>query len=163
MRSTFSDIWRTILNCEISQSAGLSIGRLTANINIAHEDLKRTNLFTPAPYLRTHLHQLPLLRLRTQATGFLPTHLHLNHSYARIPYDERLCPFCLPQKIVGGELHTITSCPHTSHISTPLIQSIRLALNRFDLWAWSTYTGPQKLAMMLGSTPPLLQKQHVKA
>ena len=42
-------------------------------IHIAREasNLQRRDLFKPAQYLRTHLNQLPLLRLRTQATCYI--------------------------------------------------------------------------------------------
>jgi len=38
-----------------------------------------------------------------------------------------------------------------------------LNLQRFDLWAWATYTDTQKVAMLLGSIPPKLDRQHEKA
>jgi len=38
-----------------------------------------------------------------------------------------------------------------------------LNLRRFDLWAWATYTDSQKVAMLLGSIPPKLDRQHEKA
>ena len=38
-----------------------------------------------------------------------------------------------------------------------------LNLRQFDLWAWATYTDTQKVAMLLGSIPPKLDRQHEKA
>ena len=38
-----------------------------------------------------------------------------------------------------------------------------LNLQRFDLWAWATYTDIQKVAMVLGSIQPKLERQHEKA
>jgi len=38
-----------------------------------------------------------------------------------------------------------------------------LNLRRFDLWVWATFTVTQKVAMLLGSIPPKLDKQHEKA
>ena len=38
-----------------------------------------------------------------------------------------------------------------------------LDLRRFDLLAWATYTDTQKVAMLLGSIPPKLDRQHEKA
>ena len=40
----------------------------TSYIHIARDELQRRDPFKPAQYLRTHLNQLPLLRLRTQGT-----------------------------------------------------------------------------------------------
>jgi len=40
--------------------------------------LQRLDLIKPAQFLRIPHNQLPLLRLRTQATNYIPTHLHLN-------------------------------------------------------------------------------------
>jgi len=37
-----------------------------------------------------------------------------------------------------------------------------LKLRRFNLWAWATYTGPQKVAMLLRGMPPKLDRQHEK-
>jgi len=45
----------------------------------------------------------------------------------------------------------------------PANQSLLLNLRRFDLWAWATYTDTQKVAMLLGSIPPKLHRQHEKA
>jgi len=38
-----------------------------------------------------------------------------------------------------------------------------LNLQRFNLWAWATYTDTQKVTMLLGSIPPKLDRQHEKA
>jgi len=38
-----------------------------------------------------------------------------------------------------------------------------LNLRQFDLWAWATYTDTQKAAILLGSIPPKLDRQHEKA
>jgi len=38
-----------------------------------------------------------------------------------------------------------------------------LNLRQFNLWAWAIYTGTQKVAMLLGSIPPKLDRQHEKA
>ena len=49
------------------------------DIQIAHDDLQRLDLFKLAQFLRIPHNQLPLLRLRTQATSYIPTHLHLSN------------------------------------------------------------------------------------
>ena len=54
-----------------------------------------------AQYLRSHLDQLPLLRLRTQAISYIPSHLHLANDHTYTPYDQRYCPSCLPIQICG--------------------------------------------------------------
>ena len=51
----------------------------------------------------------PLLRLRTQAMGFLPTHLHLNSTYYGIPYDERLYPSCPTPPLASLKTHIARS------------------------------------------------------
>ena len=38
-----------------------------------------------------------------------------------------------------------------------------LNLRRFDLWAWATYTDTQNVAILLGSIPPKLDRQHEMA
>jgi len=38
-----------------------------------------------------------------------------------------------------------------------------LNLRQFDLWAWATYTDTPKIAMLLGSIPPKLDRQYEKA
>ena len=35
-----------------------------------------------------------------------------------------------------------------------------LNLRQFDLWAWATDTDTQKVVMLLGSVPPILDRQH---
>jgi len=70
--------------------------RKASYIHIARDNLQRRDLFKPAQYLRSHLDQLPLLRLRTQATSYIPSHLHLANDHTYTPYDQRYCPSCLP-------------------------------------------------------------------
>ena len=130
MRRTISDILRTILNCEISQSAGLSIGRLTAYIKIAHEDLKRTILFTPAPAptFEPISTNSPCSVFELKPRDSSPPTSTSTPPMLASHMTKDSAPFAFPE-FLRTELHTIISCPHTSHISTPLIQSIRLALN----------------------------------
>jgi len=113
--------------------------------------------------IRNPHNQLPLLRLRTQATCYISTHLHLGNTHTYTPYAERYCSSCLPLKILGNEAHTLLHCPHSSPLAQPAIHSLMLNLRRFDLWAWATYTDTQKVAMLLGSIPPKLDRQHENA
>ena len=76
---------------------------------------------------------------------------------------EQYCSSCLCLKILGNEAHTLLHCPHSSPLAQPAIHSLMLNLRRFDLWAWATYTDTQKVAMLLGSIPPKLDRQHEKA
>ena len=138
-------------------------GRKTSYIRIAHTDLQRLDLFKPAQFLRIPRNQLPLLRLRTQATNYIPTHLYLSNTYMYIPYAERYCPLCLPLQIPGDETHILLHCPYFSPLTQPAIDNLILTLRQFDLWSWATYTDTQKITMLLGAVPPKLHRQHEKA
>jgi len=63
--------------------------RKASYIHIARDDLQRRDLFKPAQYLRPHLDQPPLLRLRTQAISYIPSHHHLANDHTYTPYDQR--------------------------------------------------------------------------
>ena len=82
--------------------------RKASYLHIARDDLQRSDLCKPAQYLRSQLHQLPILRLRTQVTSYIPSHLHLANNHTYTPYDQRYCPSCIPIQIVGNKLHTLT-------------------------------------------------------
>ena len=77
MRKTMSTLWKGQLYNAARTHAGQPPGRKASSIRIAHDDLQRLDLFTPAQFLRILHNQLPLLRLGTQATNYIPTHLHL--------------------------------------------------------------------------------------
>jgi len=81
--------------------------RKSSYIHIARDELQRCDLFKPAQYLGPNLDQLALLRLRTQATCYIPSHLDLANDHTYTPYDQRYCPSCLPIQIVGTALHTL--------------------------------------------------------
>ena len=66
-------------------------------------------------------------------------------------------------KILENNALTLLHCPHSSPLAQPAIHSLMLNLRRFDLWAWATYTDKQKVAMLLESIPPKLDRQHEKA
>jgi len=99
------------------------LGERPSFIRIAHDDLQRLDLFKPAQFLRILHNQLPLLRLRTQATNYIPTYLHLSNNHTYTPYAERYCLLCMPLQIPGDETHTLLHCPHFS----PLIQPESIA------------------------------------
>ena len=124
MRKRISALWRSELYHAGTPAPGVPIGRFTTYICITREDLQRIDLFKPAQYLRTHYNHLPLLRVRTQATGYIPTHLFLDPSHTYVTYDERVCAFCLPNKHTGDEVHTLLTCPHSAHLSQPAIHSL---------------------------------------
>jgi len=170
MRKIISDLWKgqlynaaNITKKYVITPGGHLIGRQTTYTYIAKEDLQRLDLFKPAQYLRTTHNQLPLLRLRTQATSYIPSHSHLTNNHTYIPYHERYCPFCLPRQIIANETHVLLHCPHFSPHAQPAIQTLTAQLRRFDLWTWTTYTDIQKVGMLLGSIPPRLDRQHEKA
>jgi len=75
MRKTISTLWKGQLYSAARTHAGQHPGRKASYIRIAHDDLQRLDLFKPAQFLRIPHNQLPLLRLRTKATNYIPTHL----------------------------------------------------------------------------------------
>ena len=161
MRKTISTLWRGQL-----YNDARTPGRKASYIRIAHTDLQRLDLFKPAQFLRIPHNQLPLLRLRTQATSYIRTHLHISNNHTYIPHAERYCFSCLPLQIPGDETHhTLLHCPQFSPLIPPTIHSLMLNLGQFNLWAWATYTDThwQKGAMLLGSIPPKFDRQHEKA
>ena len=132
--------------------------RKASYIHIVRDNLQRRDLFKPAQYLRSHLDQLPLLRLRTQATSYIPSHLHLANNQTYTPYDQGYCPFCLPLQIVGNELHTLLHCPHSSPLSHPVaILSLTCTLRRYDLCSWSSHTPLQQTSTHLLTSISLFQ------
>jgi len=167
MRKFISDLWKGQLYNAARTHAGQPPGRKAFYIQIAHDDLQRLDLFKPAQFLRIPHNQLPLLRLRTQATSYIPTHLHLRNNQKYIPYAERYCPglSCLPLQIPGDETHTLFHCPQFSPLIQPAFHNLMLNLRQFDLWAWATYRDPetQKVAMLLGSIPQRIDRQREKA
>jgi len=127
LRTTINTLWRM----ELLNLAPLHLFhnncRKASYIYIARDDLQRRDLFKPAQYLRSHLDQLPLLRLRTQATSYIPSHLHLANNHTYTSYDQRYCPSCLPIQIVGNKPHILLHCPHSSPLSHPVILSLTRA------------------------------------
>jgi len=78
MRKIISTLWKGQLYNAARTHEGQPPGRKAFYIRIAHDDLQRLDLFKPAQFLRIPHNQLPLLGLRTQATNYIPTHLHLS-------------------------------------------------------------------------------------
>jgi len=128
MRKTISTLWKRQLYNAARTHADQPPGRKFSYIRIAHNDLQRLDLFKPAQFLRIPHNQLPLLRLRTQATIYIPTHLHLSNTHTYTPYAERYCLLCLPLQIPGDETHTLLHCPHFSPLIQPTIDSLMLNL-----------------------------------
>jgi len=156
LRTTISTLWRMeLLNHAPLHLPHTNCRKASYAIHIARDDLQRCDLFKPVQYLRTHLDQLPLLRLRIQATSYIPSHLHrdLANDHTFTPYDQRYYPSCLPIKIVGNELLTLLHCPHSSPLSHSTILSRTCALRRYDLCSWSLHTPLQQTAILLGSSP----------
>ena len=162
MRKSISNFWKGQLYNAARTYAGQPPGRKATYIRIAHDDLQRLDLFKSAQFLRIPHNQLPLLRLRTQATNYMSTHLHLSNIQTYTPYAKRYCLLCLPLQIPGDETHTLLHCPHFSIPIQPAINSLMLNLQQFDLWAWTTYKDTQKVAMVLGALPPKHDRQHEK-
>ena len=151
LRTTISTLWRMELLNQCPLNLSHTNSRRTSYIHIARYDLQRSDLFKPAQYLLTHLNQMPLLRLRTQGTSYIPSHLHLTDDHTYTPYDERYCPSCLPIKIVGNELHTLLRCSHSSPLSHPATLSLPRDLRRYDLCSWFSHTPHDQTALLLGS------------
>jgi len=158
MKKTIGTLWRGQLYNAARTHAVQSPGRKASYIRIAHDDLQRLDLFKPAQFLRIPHNQLPLLRLRTQATNYIPTYLHLSNTDMYTPYAERYCLLCLPLQIPGDETHTFLHCPHFSPLIQPAIDSLMLNLRQFNLWAWAIYTDTQKVTMLLGAIPLKLDR-----
>jgi len=134
--------------------------RKASYIQIAREDLHCLDLYKPAQHFRTNHNQLPFLRRKTQSTSYIPSYLHLNNNHTCTPYDEG---YCLPVRRITNEAHTLLHCLHSSQLSQTAMQSFTLKLRRFDLCAWTTCTDIQNVVMLLGSTPPKLDRKHEKA
>jgi len=163
LRTTISTLWRMDLLNHAPLHLPHTNCRKVSYIHIARDDLQRRDLFKPAQYLRSRLDPLPLLRLPTQATSYIPFHLHLANDHAYTPSDQRYCPSCLPIQIVGNEPHTLLHCPHSPPLSHPAIPSLTRALCRYDLCSWSSHTPLQQTAILVGSSPPKLLRKHDKA
>ena len=153
LRTTMSTLWRM----ELLHLAPLHLPhndcRKTSYIHTARDDLHRCDLFKPTQYLRSHLDQLPLLRLRTQVTSHIPSHLHLSNTHTYPPYDQRHCPSCLPIQIVGNEPHTSYTVPTLT--TSPILSSLTLPALFVDL---ISVPGPHtphsnKLRFSLGPGP----------
>jgi len=84
-------------------------------IYIAREDLQRRDLFKPAQYLCTHFNQLNLLCLQTQATSYIPSHLHLaTHTP---PMTNAIAPLAFQSRswvINSTPSYTAPTLPHFS-------------------------------------------------
>ena len=158
-----STLWKGQLYNAARTHAGQPPRRKASYIRIAHDDLQGLDLFKAAQFLRIPHNQLPLLRLRTDATNYTPTHLHLSNTHMYTTYAERYCLLCLLLHIPGDETHTLLHSSHFSPLIQPAIHSLMLNLGQFDLWAWATYTDTQKVSMLLGAIPPKLDRQHEKS
>jgi len=69
-------------------TSGQPLGRKASYIHIARDDFHRLDLFKQAQFLSTPHIQISLLRLRTQATSYISTHLHLSNTHTYTPYAE---------------------------------------------------------------------------
>ena len=115
-RTTIST--RTVWRMELLSHAPLhppqTNCRKASCTHTAREDLQRRDLFKPAQYLRTHLNQLPLLRLPANPGHMrIPSHLHLAKTTHRPLITNAITPLaflaycpsesCLPIKIMGDQ------------------------------------------------------------
>ena len=127
--------------------------RKTSYIHIARDDLHRRDLFKPAQYLRSHLDQLPLLRLRTQATSYIPSHLHLSNNHTYTPYDQRHCPSCLPPR--SWVTNSTPSYTVPTLLTSPILPSLALPALFVDLISARGPHTPRsnKLRFSLGPDP----------
>ena len=88
LRNFISDLWKGQLYNAARTHAGQPPGKKASYIQIAHDDLQRLDFFKPAQFLHVPHNQLPLLRLRTHASSYIPTHLHLSNTDTYTPYAE---------------------------------------------------------------------------
>jgi len=65
--------------------SGQPLGRKALYIHIARDDLQRLNLCKQAQFLSTPHIRISLVRLRTQATSYISTHLHLSNTRTYTP------------------------------------------------------------------------------
>jgi len=137
-----SNPWKGQLYNAANIPAGQPTGRKALYIQITRGDLRRLDLFKPPQISRASHNQLPLLRFRTQASTYIPSHLHFSNTHT---YDEQYCSSCLPMQIIGNETHTLLHCPHFSPLVQPAIQSFGFNHLQFDRWAWAIYTDIQKV------------------
>ena len=114
IRKFMSDLWNGQLYIAAHTHAGQSPRRKASYIQITNDDLQRLELFKPAQFLRIPHNQLPLLRLRTQATSYISTHLHLSNTHTYTPYAERYCFSCPPLQFLGNETHTLLRPRHSN-------------------------------------------------
>jgi len=119
MRKTINTLWRGQLYNDGVAHALQSPGRKASYVRIAHTDLQRLDLFKPAQFLRIPHNQLPILRLRTQATNYIPTHLHLSNTHMYTLYVERYCPLCLPYTSLEIRLIPFSIVPTSLHSPNP--------------------------------------------
>jgi len=117
MRKFISDLWKGQLYNAARTHAGQPPRRKTSYIQMANDDLQPLDLFQPAQFLRISHNQLPFLGLRTQATSYISTHLHLRNTHNYTMYAERYCLSCLLLQILGNETHTLLHCSHSSPLA----------------------------------------------
>jgi len=84
MRKIISDLWKgQLYNVAFIPAGQRLTGRKASYIQIAREHLQRLEIVNPAQFQfsRTSHKQIPHLRLRTHATSYIPSHLHLSNSH----------------------------------------------------------------------------------
>ena len=89
-RKIISALWKGQLYNVAHTHAGQPLARKASYIQVARDDLQRLDLFKLARFSRTPHNQLPLLRLRTQATSYISSHLHLSNTHTYIPCQQIL-------------------------------------------------------------------------
>ena len=119
MRKTISTLWRGQLYNAARTHAFQSPGRKASYIRIAHADLQRLDLFKPAQFVRIPHNQLPLLRLRTQATNYIPTHLHLSNTNRKLRMPNDIASCVSPYKSLEMRLIPLSIVPTSLHSPNP--------------------------------------------
>jgi len=120
MRKFISDLWKGQLYNTARTHAGQLPGRKASYIQIAHDDLQRLDLFKPAQFLRIPHNQLPLLRLRTQATSYIPLPTSILVTLTpilRMPND--IASRVSPYKSLVMRLIPSSTVPISLHSSNP--------------------------------------------
>lgn len=173
-----SDLWRTNLLAEFQDPPKT---RQDAFILIAGQDLYRTDLFKPAPYITmdSNISTKALLCLHTQHTDEIPTHKHLYYDKVtgkseKTNYGDRKCPACAdhssylnqPLPPACSETHLLLNCPLTPiAILAPFVYNMRKQTMTLRIPKWDTLSPNQQISLALGSTPPLcfkLTNQKIK-
>jgi len=128
-----------------------------------HRHSLYNNLYKIPPYLNicTERNPMSLTRFRSQIHQLIPTHKFTIENAQRVPYDQKLCPYC-DQKATGNEIHILLQCPGTKHIANVLVATLTTLLTHSQQPTWHSLTLYQQTSIMLAEPPQLSPKNSTK-